>query len=108
MEDKAKLLQEADTALAQYEKKICDLQERSNQFREFQESLQQAEITTRLQKPRLSSQQVNSNTNPPERYRYVRSLAASGMSSHEIASVLSISIHEADQLVALAKIAHPD
>lgn len=108
MERKSKLLQEADKTLADYQKKIHDLEERGKQIMEFQESLQQAEITTRLQKPRLTTQQLNSNANPPERYRYVRSLTASGMSSQEIASVLSISIHEADQLVALAKIAHSD
>ncbi len=108
VEHQKRLLQESDKILAEYKKKICDLEAKGKQFSEFQESLQQAEITTRLQKPRLSTQQVNSSTNPPERYKYIRSLAAGGMSSKEIASVLSISIHEADQLVALARIAHPE
>ena len=41
----------------------------------------------------------------PERYRYVHRLAESGMAAEEIAEVLSISGHEARQLVNLARLA---
>jgi DNA-binding NarL/FixJ family response regulator len=108
MERQEKLLTEVNETLSVYEQKLLRLEERERQHNAFQESLNQAEITTKLQRSRLSSQEYNSQMSPPERYRYVHSLAASGMSSEEIASILSISIHEADQLVNLARLAHSD
>jgi biopolymer transport protein ExbB/TolQ len=103
----AKLLDETGETLAELRKKLSDLQEKDSQYKEFQDSLNQAEITTRLQKSRLSMQQYNRSMSPPERYRYVHALAANGMSSEEISKVLSISIQEAEQLVNLSRLAHP-
>jgi len=103
----AKLLNETNQTLAEVQKKLIVLQEKDLKSNDFTRSLNQAEITTRLQKSRLSAHNYNRNMSPPERYRYVHSLAANGMSSNEIASVLSISIHEADQLVKLSRLAHP-
>lgn len=71
----------------------------------FQDDLQNAELTMKLQQPRLSAQYGNRSTTTPERYLYVRSLAEKGMSAEEIASILKISIHEAQQLVNLSKLA---
>ena len=105
-EGRERLLQEATDALSASQKKLNDLEERGQKYDAFQESLNLAEITTRLQKPRISVQNRPRSMDPPERYRYVHSLASGGMSSREIASVLSISIHEADQLVNLARLAH--
>lgn len=82
------------------------LQQRYQDSLEFQKSLNEAEITTRLQQPRLSNQHGHKDSAPPERYRYVRSLAESGMSAEEISSVLSISTQEAEQLVNLSKLAN--
>ncbi len=70
----------------------------------FQKSLNEAEITTRLQKPRLVIQNGDA-VKTPDRYKYVQSLTEKGMSGEEIASILSISTHEADQLVKLSKLA---
>lgn len=81
------------------------LQERYQDSLEFQKSLNEAEITTRLQQPRLSAQHGYNRSGPPERYLYVRSLAQNGMSAEEIASILSISTQEAEQLVNLSKLA---
>jgi hypothetical protein len=106
-DQQSKLLAETNATLEEVRKKLFALQEKDKQYKEFQDSLNQAEITTRLQKSRLSTQQHNRSMSPPEKYRYVHSLAASGMTSQEIASVLSISIHEAEQLVNLSKLAHP-
>jgi hypothetical protein len=103
----AKLLAETNLTLTEVRQKLTLIQEKDQQSNDFNKSLNQAEITTRLQKSRLSAQNYNRSKSPPERYRYVHSLAANGMSSHEIASVLSISIHEADQLVNLSRLAHP-
>jgi hypothetical protein len=102
----AERLRKANETLADYEQRLSSLEKRGKQYDTFQESLNLAEITTKLQGSRLSAQQYNRDMSPPERYRYVHSLASGGMSSQEIASILSISIHEADQLVNLARLAH--
>jgi hypothetical protein len=82
------------------------LQQRYQDSLEFQKNLNEAEITTRLQQPRLSVQHgYGRKAAPPERYLYVRSLAQNGMSAVEIASVLSISTQEAEQLVNLSRLA---
>ena len=103
----SQLLTETNEALTEVRKKLTVLQEKDKLYNEFNKSLNQAEITTKLQKSRLTMQDYNRNMPPPERYRYVHSLATNGMSSEEIASVLSISIHEANQLVNLSRLAHP-
>jgi hypothetical protein len=107
MDQQSRLLAETNQTLTDVSKKLSSLQEKDKKLSEFQNNLNQAEITTRLQKSRLSVQHTNSSMSPPERYRYVHSLAESGMSSQEIASVLSISVHEAEQLVNLSRLAHP-
>lgn len=105
-EVRKKLLQEKNETLAALQIKLNGLEEKEKKYDGFQETLNLAEITTKLQEPRLSAQNFNRTMSPPERYRYVHSLASGGMSPQEIASVLSISIHEADQLVNLARLAH--
>jgi DNA-binding NarL/FixJ family response regulator len=108
MEQQSKLLTEANRTLAEMHEKLSVLQEKDQKSSDFNRSLNQAEISVRLQKSRLSAQNYNRSMSPPERYSYVHSLAAKGMSSQEIALVLSISIHEADQLVNLSRLAHSE
>jgi len=63
-------------------------------------------LTTKSQKPQPSkAHALESPRNTPERYSYIHSLAEKGLSVEEIASILTISTHEASQLVTLAKIA---
>ena len=107
MDRQSKLLAETDKTLEEMRKKLLLLQEKEQKSSDFNRSLNQASITTSLQKSRLSAQNYNPRLSPPERYRYVHSLASNGMSPEEIASILSISIHEADQLVNLSRLAHP-
>ena len=104
----AELLAKTSEELADAQSRLVELQQKNKQYAEFQESLSQAEIVTRLQRSRLSVQHDNGDMPPPERYRYVHSLASSGMSSQEISSIMSISPHEARQLVNLARLAHAD
>jgi hypothetical protein len=106
MEQQSKLLAEANATLAEMHKKLGLLQEKDQKSSDFNRTLNQAEISVRLQKSQLSAQNYNRSMSPPERYSYVHSLAAKGLSSQEIAAVLSISIHEADQLVNLSRLAH--
>lgn len=71
---------------------------------EFQKNLSEAELTTRLQRSRLATQHGRDLTSTPERYGYIRSLAAKGMGAGEIAAILSISSQEAEQLVKLSQL----
>lgn len=80
------------------------LEQQYSQNLEFQKSLSEAELTTRLQRSRLASQHGRDLTSTPERYGYIRSLAAKGMSAGEIAAILSISSQEAEQLVKLSQL----
>lgn len=94
-----------ENELRKTETELCELKSRLESTIEFQKSLKDAEITTKLQKTRLSAQTVATSIKTPERYRYVKSLADSGMAAEEIAGVLSISPHEAAQLVTLSRLA---
>ncbi|MDR3630073.1 MAG: hypothetical protein P4L42_07040 [Desulfocapsaceae bacterium] len=105
IQQQSRLLTETNECMEDLCRKLVSLQEKNQQSNTFSNTLNQAELTTRLQKSRLSAQGHTHSMSPPERYRYVHSLAANGMSSQEIASVLSISIHEADQLVNLSRLA---
>lgn len=71
----------------------------------FQQSMVEAQLTTRLQTARGSVKGLGQCTTP-EKYQYIYTLTEKGMNADEIASVLSISRHEATQLVSLARIAH--
>jgi hypothetical protein len=107
VDEQTKLLAETNENLEEARRKLLDVKKIARNTKGFNDSLSQAEITTRLQKSRLSTQSHNRGLSPPERYRYVHSLATTGMSPQEIATVLSISIHESNQLVNLSKLAHP-
>lgn len=84
-----------------------DMQTQHQQNQIFEKSLQEAEITTNLQKPRLSFQETsNSKKNTKDKYQFIQTLSGSGMAAEEIAKVLSISSNEAEQLVNLSKLAN--
>ncbi len=83
---------------------LQDLRQKYGQSLEFNQNLSDAGITTRLQSSRLSTQSRPDAPEAPERYRYFHRLAGSGMEAEEIASVLSISRHEASQLITLSRL----
>ena len=87
---------------AQYE--IDELTQEKEEKQKFTDSLTSAKVTTKLQEPRL---QIKNQGIPdtPEKYRYLATMARSGMSIQEISKILDISCEEADQLVTLARIA---
>lgn len=101
-------LTETSIQLATNKKKLSELQGRYNDISHFQKSIEQAELTTRFQSPRLQAARLGAGTHSasqiPEKYSYIHSLTEKGMSAEEIASVLSISSHEASQLVTLTRI----
>lgn len=99
----AKLIK-TEKNLANTEKELEELKQKLHSTLEFQKSLGDAEITTRLQQSRLTTQHSSTPAKTPERYRYVKSLSENGMDAEEIASVLSISAQEAAQLVNLSRL----
>ncbi|MBU0943436.1 MAG: hypothetical protein KJ804_16575 [Proteobacteria bacterium] len=72
---------------------------------DFQTSLKQAEVTTKLQQSRTLFHQDQPKLRIPERYAYVQSMFRSGMQTEEIASTLGMSGHEISQLLKLSTIA---
>ena len=97
-------LTETTDHLAELKKELKDVRKKHSKAEQFKESLTVAELTTQLQKPRLSAHASSATSSFPERYSFVHSLIQKKMSSDEIASILSISCHEAEQLVALSKL----
>jgi hypothetical protein len=73
----------------------------------FDENLREAGLTARLQQPRLTVQQGKHSPATPERYGYIQAMVEKNMSAQEIASCLSLSLHETTQLITLIKIKHP-
>jgi hypothetical protein len=105
----ARQLTETTVSLELTRKQFNELQEKHDKMYEFQNSLQVAELTTKLQKPRLNSQNqirnITVNNSPPGKYSNIQSMIQQGMSIEKIAAILAISTHEAQQLVNLSKIA---
>lgn len=102
----AEQLTETTVSLERTRHNLANLQEKHENTVEFQTNLDKAERATKLH----SSRQIEITPperprNSPERYRYIHSLAEKGLSVEEIASILTISTHEARQLVVLSKIA---
>lgn len=94
-------LQSIDTKNNELEK----LKEIADRLANFKKNLSEAELSTKMQQSRLSFCQASDKcTTIPERYRYVHSLTEKGLSSEDIASVLTISFSEAEQLVALSNL----
>jgi hypothetical protein len=98
-------LTETSNSLELSRKDITALQEKQLKIDGFQSSLTDAALSTSIQKSRATFQSGDRNRTTPEKYCYIHSLAQKGLSSDEIAAVLTISPHEARQLVTLAKIA---
>jgi predicted PurR-regulated permease PerM len=98
-------LRETKTTLDMIQEKLTDLQEKNREFEEFHDSLKVAQLTTKLQKPRLHAQCNETSSSTPGKYSSIQALVRTGMSIEEIALTLAISTHEAQQLVNLAKLA---
>ena len=95
-------LTETSRGLEQATRELAALRLEQDESSVFKESLGTAQLTTRLQQPRLAA--VSSGGGSPERYRYVQSLADTGMADAEIATVLAISPHEIRQVLALSRL----
>lgn len=102
----AEQLTETTISLERAQQNLIKLQKSHEEIVAFQNNLGKAELTAKLQKPQLNESYSPGRTrNTPERYNYIHSLMEKKLSVEEIASILTISTHEARQLITLVKIA---
>ena len=97
-------LAEANGFFDEVREELKELHQRHDKTKQFKNNLTTAELTTQLQQTRLSAQTLSSTSSIPEKYSFVHSLIEKNMNSEEIGSILSISSHEAEQLVTLSKL----
>lgn len=101
----AEQLNETSVTLEQTRARLAGVLEKQETAETFENRLGTAELTTKLQQPRLGGVSTSARQHhSPEKYGFIHSLAERGMSAEEIASILAISAHEARQLLTLAKI----
>lgn len=98
------LLQTANARIEALDGEVAQLKVVEKRFHDFSKDLNQAELSTRIQRSRSAGAAWRSTGTPPERYQYIHSLNRKGIPSAEIASILAISPQEADQLVKLANL----
>lgn len=97
----ATALNAKETELSALKQELADLEETVVKNADFDNTMNENSVTTKLQTKRNQDYQTSST---PEKYQYIISLTQKGMKAEEISSILSISEHEARQLVSLAKI----
>ncbi len=96
------LLDDRQQKIASLETQFSALLSRYMELKEFRNSMNEAEITTRLQTPRLAASPTAANPHLSEKYRLVLTLAEKGMESTEIAETLSLSPQEISQVLNLS------
>ncbi len=97
-------LQNTADSLENVSKELDELRLVEKRFKTFKDDLTTAELFTEVHKTRQSFDAIVKDHKIPERYQYIRSLHQKGVKTPDIASILTISTHEADQLVALANL----
>lgn len=81
------------------------LKNKIEQNQSFSKNLREADkTTTRMQMSTSSYHARAATVTIPERYQYIRSLIHKGTKAAEIATLFSISRHEAEQLITLSQI----
>jgi|GEM_PF-465834 len=98
-------LTETAVSVDQTRKLLLEIRDRQEKLDEFQDSLKMAALTTQLQKTRLQVQANDTDMVASDKYSSLQSLAQEGKSVEEIAATLTISTHEAQQLVNLSRLA---
>jgi hypothetical protein len=101
----AEQLTETTVSLDRTRTSLEQLQKQHEEMAAFHKDLQEAASNTR-QPPSKGKdfQQMERKWTAPERYGFIHSLASRGMSVEEIAAILTVSPHEARQVLNLAKI----
>ncbi len=99
---KTALLNQKQQKLSNLEARFSKLLSRYMELKEFRNSMNEAEITTRLQTPRLAASPTAANPRLNEKYRLILTLSEKEMTVADIAEVLSLSVQEISQVLALS------
>ncbi len=99
---KTLLLKQKQRELHHMEQQFAILLERHKELQQFRNNMSEAEITTRLQSPRLAANPAAANPHLNEKYRVILALAEKKMDCAEIAATLSLSTEEVAQVLALS------
>ncbi len=99
-------LQNAVTDNRRLQAACADYARQLEQTASFTADLNQAALAARFQ-PRLLDHGAIAERTAPERYRYAQRLSEEGMEADQLASLLALSRHEAEQLVRLSRISAP-
>lgn len=108
MTKQAALIEEQAKSLEEIQTQLNANVETKDREGNFLKNLQQAEMTTELQKSRSSFAHRSNSQRPPERYAYARSMFRSGMAANEISSALGMSHTEIAQLLKLSSLSGQD
>lgn len=101
----AEQLTETSVSLEKTRHSLEKLQQRQEERIAFRNDLDEAEESSRQHQQKTKEfQAVERKWAAPERYGFIHTLAAKGMSVEEIAAILTVSPHEARQVLNLAKI----
>lgn len=100
----ARLLEIQNKSLESIQKKLENTSASDTDQQHFLTDLQQASITTALQKPRSSFHNRIRKVQSPERYQYLRSMFVAGMKIEEMEMALGMSRHEIHQIQKLSSL----
>lgn len=89
------------------ETRYVNLKDSIKQNQTFSEKLKEiSPHTSKLQMSRSSYQSQAASSSIPERYGWVAALAEKGAEAQEVAQSISVSRHEAEQLIKLSRLGH--
>ncbi|MDR3090151.1 MAG: hypothetical protein LBU39_10080 [Desulfobulbaceae bacterium] len=97
-------LDQTERELSRAQAGLRELRQEQREAKRFANAFGAAEISQRLRQTHGENRKFF-KTQPPERYRYASSLIACGVEAGQLAEGLSLSRQEAEQLVALARLA---
>lgn len=107
LSSQAQLLSVQSESMERMQQKMELTQEDLAREGDFETDLQQATVTTELQKSRSSFVHHRNGQRPPERYQYIHKMLGAGMETEEISLTLGISCHEISQILTLSTLRSP-
>ncbi len=98
------LLKIQNKSLESIQEKLENINANDNRQQRFLNDLQQASVTTDLQRPRSAFLNRTRKVQPPERYQYLRSMFVAGMEIEEMEMALGMSRYEIQQIQNLSNL----
>lgn len=93
-----------DENLQKFQQDLALLQKRYNETLEFRNSMSEAELTTKIQTPRLKHFKKTATSGRTTRYELIQKLAQKGLNKGDIADALSLSEVEVEQILTLVSL----